>query len=81
MSDMKDEEKASGIDTEMSESETALEEIIVKEDASQQSRDCHSDGNRKTKEQEQKRNCPGHEKESDGQDGANAEETSRRPGK
>ena len=49
---LKDEEKASGIDTEMSESETALEEIIEKEDASQQTQDCESDGNRKAKEQE-----------------------------
>ena len=49
---LKEEEKASGIDTEMSEVETALEEIIEKEDASEEAQGCESEGKRKRREQD-----------------------------
>ena len=49
---LKDEEKASGIDTEMSEVETALEEIIEKEDATEQAQKCETDGKKKMKERD-----------------------------
>ena len=47
---LSEEKKASGIDTEMTETEDALEEIIEKENASEEVQDCDSDRKKKSKE-------------------------------
>jgi hypothetical protein len=49
---LKDEQAASGIETDMSEIETALEEVIEKEDASEETQEGESESKRKAKEQE-----------------------------